>query len=198
MPPRNTSDSPLHRIAAPAKLAGVLAFLVSVALMPRRPDLIYWMPLALLFVFWILCRMSLGFVGKRLLVAEPIILGIAVLTLLQPESAPVFLAAIIKSHLCLLAMLLLAWTTPFHEILQVMRRIRVPGPMLTTLALLVRYLPVLAEESGRMQRARASRTFQRSRHRTWQRLAGVGADLFLRTADRADRIYMAMCARGWK
>lgn len=195
---RNPRVSPLHRISAPVKLAGVLGFLVAVALMPRRPDVVYFIPLVLVAAFWILGGMSWRFAAKRLLVAEPLILGIGVLTLIHPESSSVFLAAIIKSHLCLLAMLALAWTTPFHEILQVMRRMRVPGPMLTTLALLVRYLPVLAEESARMQRARASRTFQQGRRQTWRNMAGIGADLFLRTADRAERIYMAMCARGWK
>ncbi len=67
----------------------------------------------------------------------------------------------------LLTMFLLTWTTPFAETLQVLRRLRVPAVMLTTLALMVRYLPVLAEETTRMQRARASRTFTRRRGAAW-------------------------------
>jgi len=110
----------------------------------------------------------------------------------------VVIAAIIKSNLCVLTMLLLTWTTPFLEILQELRRLRLPTIMLTTLALMYRYLPVLAEESRRMQRARASRTFVAKRRIVWQNLTAIIAQLFIRSADRAERIYLAMCARGWK
>jgi cobalt/nickel transport system permease protein len=64
--------------------------------------------------------------------------------------------------------------------------------------LMCRYLPVLAEESRRMQRARASRTFSSKRTLAWQNLTTVIGQLFIRSADRAERIYLAMCARGWK
>jgi cobalt/nickel transport system permease protein len=70
--------------------------------------------------------------------------------------------------------------------------------MLSTLALMFRYLPLLAEETRRMERARASRTFRRRRRLGWQSLAAILGQLFIRTADRAERIYLAMCARGWK
>jgi len=129
---------------------------------------------------------------------EFFIIGIALLTLLRPSAAPVFVSAFIKSNLCVLAMLLLAWTTPFQDILQELRRLRLPSAMLTTLALMYRYLPVLVEESRRMQRARASRTFSRGRRFAWHSLSGIVGQLFVRSADRAERIYLAMCARGWK
>jgi cobalt/nickel transport system permease protein len=70
--------------------------------------------------------------------------------------------------------------------------------MLTTLALMYRYLPVLAEESRRMDRARKSRTFSMCRVMIWHNLTTVIAQLFMRSVDRAERIYLAMCARGWK
>jgi cobalt/nickel transport system permease protein len=110
----------------------------------------------------------------------------------------VVLSAIIKSNLCVLTMLLLTWTTPFHEILAVLRRMRLPSVMLTTLALMYRYLPVLGEETRRMERARASRTFLKSRRLAWHNVAAIIGRLFIRSADRAERIYLAMCARGWK
>ena len=191
-------QSPLHGVSAGLKLALALALVVGIALAPRRPDVLYVIPAAVLGVLWALSRMPFAYIWKRLLVVEPFILAIAVLSLFRPEAAPIFYAAIIKSNLCVFAMLLLAWTTPFHEILRVLRRLRVPSPMLTTLALMYRYLPVLAEESSRMQRARASRTFSRRRRVVWRNLAGIAGQLFIRTADRAERIYLAMCARGWK
>lgn len=139
-----------------------------------------------------------GYAVRRLLVVEFFILGIALLTLLTPSAAPVFLSTLFKSNLCVFTMLLLTWTTPFHEILVVLRRLRLPPVMLGTLALMYRYLPVLSEEARRMERARASRTFSHSRRQAWRNLSAVIGQLFIRSADRAERIYLAMCARGWK
>jgi cobalt/nickel transport system permease protein len=131
-------------------------------------------------------------------VVEVFILGIALLSLVRPAAAPVFFSTLLKSNLCVFAMLLLTWTTPFQDILQELRRVRFPSVMLTTLALMYRYLPVLGEEARRMSRARACRTFARRRIATWQNLALIIGQLFIRSADRAERIYLAMCARGWK
>ena len=185
---------------APARLKLAVAFLIifGTALLPRRVSLLYLIPLAVLLLLWPLCRMPFTYALRRLLMAEFFILGLALLSFLSPSAAPVFLAAIVKSNLCIFTLLLLTWSTPFHEILQVLRQLRLPTVMLTTLALMYRYLPVLAEESRRMQRARASRTFSTSRRLAWESLTNILGQLFIRSADRAERIYLAMCSRGWK
>jgi cobalt/nickel transport system permease protein len=190
---------PLEGVSPLLKLGTALAIILGTALLPRRPHLAYLVPTGLLLLLWPVCLMPVGYALRRLLVAEFFVLGIAVLTLFAPAAAAaVFLSAVIKSNLCVFAMLLLTWTTPFHEILQVLRRLRLPPVMLTTLALMSRYLPVLSDESRRMQRARASRTFRRGRRVVWQNLTAILGQLFVRSADRAERIYLAMCARGWK
>lgn len=191
--------NPLEGVPPALKLGVALVLIVGTVLLPRRPCLLYLGPAGLLLLLWPLCRMPLGYALRRLLVAEFFVLGIAVLSLLAPAAAAaVFLSALLKSNLCVLTMLLLTWTTPFQQILQVLRRLRLPSVMLSTLALMYRYLPVLSEESRRMQRARASRTFSRRRRLAWQNLTAILGQLFVRSADRAERIYLAMCARGWK
>jgi cobalt/nickel transport system permease protein len=61
-----------------------------------------------------------------------------------------------------------------------------------------RYLFVLLDEMERMQRARRSRTFVASRTSVWRGSAQVAALLFVRASERAERVYLAMCARGWR
>jgi cobalt/nickel transport system permease protein len=129
---------------------------------------------------------------------EPFAISVAALALFQPGGLHLFAAMLTKSTLCIACMLLLAIVAPFHQLVDTLRRWRVPGLLVTTLALAHRYLFVLAEESHRMRRARASRTFTRGRARWWTLLAGIIAQLFLRATERAERIYAAMCARGWK
>jgi len=155
-------------------------------------------PAAVLGGLWLASRMPLLYALRRLLLAQTFILGIALLSLLSPSARPGFPATLSKSNLCILALLVLGWTTPFPELLLALRRLRLPSVMLTTLALMYRYLPVLAEEARRMERARASRTFSRKRRIAWQNLGAILGRLFVRTADRAERIYLAMCARGWR
>ena len=188
----------LHRAPAGPKLGATLLLVLGIALLPRRADPLYLIPAAMLLLGWAISRMPLLLALKRLLLVEFFILGIALLSLLRPSASPFFVAALIKSNLSVLALLLLVWTTSFQEILQQLRKARLPEVMLSTLTLMCRYLPVLAEESRRMQRALASRTFAPRRRLAWANLAAIAAQLFVRSAERAERIYLAMCARGWK
>ncbi len=190
--------SPAHRAPAALKLAVALALLCLTVLLPRQLTSLYWVPAGILLALWPLCGMPLRYALRRLLIAQFFILGIASLSVISPATRPVVISAIAKGNLSILIMLLLTWSTPFHEILGVLRRIGFPAIMLTILALMYRYLPVLAEESRRMERARASRTFIHTRRLAWSNLSTIIARLFVRSADRAERIYLAMCARGWK
>lgn len=191
-------ETPLHRASTTLKLAGALILVLAVVLLPRRVGWSYLVPAFLLAGLWPLSRLTFAYVWRRMLLAEFFILGIAVFSLFNAAARPVFLSALAKSNLCVFTMLLLTWTTPFHQILSELRRWGLPGIMVTTLALMVRFLPVLAEETARMQRARASRTFVRGRRLAWSNLSVIIGQLFIRSADRAERIYLAMCARGWK
>jgi cobalt/nickel transport system permease protein len=193
-----TACTVLHRAPPRVKLVAALVLVTATALLPRRLGPVYFAPAAVLGGLWLWSRMPLLHALRRLLLAQTFILGIALLPLLSPSARPGFTAAVSKSNLCILALLVLGWTTPFPELLQALRRLRLPSVMLTTLALMHRYLPVLAEEGRRMERARASRTFSRERRVAWQNLGAILGRLFVRTADRAERIYLAMCARGWK
>ncbi len=187
-----------RRVPPRIKLILALLIITGTVLLPRGVRPLYWVPASVLLLLWPLARMPLGYALRRLLMVEFFIIGIAFLTLLSPAAGPVFLGAFVKSNLCVFAMLLLTWTTPFSDLLQELRRLRLPPVMLTTLALMYRYLPVLAEESRRMNRARASRTFSPKRRLAWRSLTLIIGQLFVRSADRAERIYLAMCARGWK
>ena len=190
--------SGLQPLPAALKLGATLLLVVSIALLPRRPHVVFLLPAVLLLLFWVLARMPVLYALRRLAVAQIFIAGLAVLWIFSTAAVPLILSIFIKSNLSIIAVLLLAWSTPFHEILQVLRHGHVSPVLLTTLALMYRYLPLLAEESVRMQRARASRTFSRSSVFAWHTLSDIIAQLFIRSINRAERIYLAMCARGWK
>ena len=129
---------------------------------------------ALLILIAAASRLPARFLLKRMLLLEPLVIGVAVLMLLQPGGRAVFAMVLLKTNLCLLATVLLSNTTPFTEMLRVLKRLRVPWMFVTTLTLMHRYLFVLADEAERMRRARACRTFTRGRRFEWG-VAGNGA-----------------------
>ncbi|MBI2441517.1 MAG: cobalt ECF transporter T component CbiQ [Lentisphaerae bacterium] len=194
-------DSVVHRRAAGLKLAVALALLLAIILWPRldKSGLIAFAAIAVVLLgLAALSRIPPGFLATRLLMLEPFALGIAFLSLFQPGGGQTFLLLLLRSTLCLFTVLLLTNTMPFADILRVLKRCRSPSLLLTTLALMYRYLFVLIDELERMQRARAARTFRGGRWQTWRALALLAGELFVRSTERAERIYAAMCARGWK
>ena len=190
--------SPVHRLPAALKLGVALAVIVGTVLAPL--DFTGWFlgVVALLLVTIILSDISPWFLLKRLLVLSPFVLGVALVNALQPAARAGWLGVAVRGGLSLLTVVLVSNSTPFGEVLRVLKKVRVPGLLVTTLALMHRYLFVLADEAERMRRARAGRTFTRQNYFYWRALATVVGQLFIRASERAERIYDAMCARGWK
>ena len=191
-------SSPVHHIPAAAKLSVSLCLLVALVSVPLSSSLSFALAATILLIVAALSRIPPGFLVRRILFLEPFVLGVAFLAIFQENGWRHFLSILLRSTLCLLTVILLSNTTPFAELMGVLRRMRVPALLITILALMYRYLFVLVDESERMARARNSRTFTSRRIFAWTVFAGVAGQLFIRSTERAERIYAAMCARGWK
>ncbi|MFH1018099.1 MAG: cobalt ECF transporter T component CbiQ [Pseudomonadota bacterium] len=191
-------ESPLHRLPASLKLGSALCLVVMLVVTPSDRHFAFASTAVLLAVAAALSRIPPVFLLKRLLLLEPVVFSIALLQLFGSHGWGSFLAIVVRSTLCIAAVILLSNTTPFSEILRSLRRIRMPSILVTILALMYRYLFVLIDEAERMQRARRSRTFHRTKTAKWKSAATVASQLFVRSSERAERIYAAMCARGWK
>jgi len=191
-------QSPIHRLPAGLKLGVALALILGTVLMPTAR--VAWLAgvAAFLVLVALLSRISLWFLLQRLLMLSPFVVSVALANTFQPAARTSWREVAARGVLCLATVILVSNTTPFSEMLRVLRQMRVPALLITTLALMFRYLFVLVDETQRMRRARASRTFARGRGVAWRTLATVAGQLFIRASERAERIYDAMCARGWK
>lgn len=191
-------DSPVHGLPIPVKLASTLILLIIVVTLPAS----FFGMFA--FIFLLLClvaamsRIPLLFLLKRMALLELFVLTVSLLSLLQPQGISVFMHLVMKSSLCLFTIVLFSNTTPFSKLLEALRRWRVPALLITLLALMYRYLFVLIDEMEHMQRARASRTFVKKNVLLWRSLAMIMAQLFIRSTGRAEKIFAAMCSRGWQ
>ena len=191
-------DSPVHRLPALAKLTAAMVLIFGMILLPIQYAAYLSLPALALIVVAAFSRIPIGFLLRRLIMLEAFVLGVAVLTLFQPGGLRLMAVLVARCALCLATMILLSNTTPFSDMLRILRTLRFPPIMITTLALMYRYLFVLADEAQRMRRARMCRTFVASRGRHWHALGSVISQLFVRASERAERIYSAMCARGWR
>ena len=188
----------IHRLPAGPKLLVALALILGTVLMPSEQRAWFIGAAIFLFIAAALSRISLLFLFRRLLILSPFVLGVALVNAFQPAARAGWAEVAFRGVVCLATVVLVSNTTPFNEVLRVLRSVRVPALLITTLALMHRYLFVLADETERMRRARASRTFKSGRRFAWRALASVAGQLFVRASERAERIYDAMCARGWK
>jgi cobalt/nickel transport system permease protein len=202
-------DSPAHRLDPRAKLLATIAFL-AVVVSWGRYEILGLVPFAAFpLVLCVAGRVPFGFVARKLLIAAPFVL---VLGAFNPifDAAPRELAAGVAipggwiSYLSILlrfgltvgAALALVAVTGMNPVCAAAERLGAPRMFVTQLALLYRYLFVLAAQSQRMHRASELRAPGR-RRLPLALFGSLMGHLLLRTLDRAQRIHVAMRCRGF-
>jgi len=202
-------DSPAHRLDPRAKLIATAAFLAT-AVSWGRYEIVGLVPLAAFPL--LLCaigRVPFGFVARKLLIAAPLVL---VLGAFNPifDTAPrelvagfeisggwiSYLSIILRFGLTVGAALALVAVTGMNPVCAAAQRLGAPRIFVSQLALLYRYLFVLAAQVQRMQRAAALRAPGRKRL-SLALFGSLVGHLLLRTLDRAQRIHLAMRCRGF-
>ncbi|MBJ6800290.1 cobalt ECF transporter T component CbiQ [Geomonas propionica] len=107
-----------------------------------------------------------------------------------------FASIVVRTALTVTAALTLTALTGFAPICRALVRLGMPKTFAMQLLFLYRYLFVLAEEAGRASRARELRSFGR-KGKGLASYASLLGHLLLRTWQRAERMHMAMLARGY-
>lgn len=211
----------LHRLDARAKLVLALATIAALAATPPGAWPVFGFIGVLVVVPAVVARVPVSPLLRGLLVALPFML-VALPSLFTRAGAALFefhiwrwtfigtnegldffLSVVVKAMLSVTVAGLLAMTTPFHRIAAAMRYLQVPGLLVAIMASTYRYLFVLADEAGRLARARSARSARPSAGHggtLWWRarvLGGMIGSLFLRTYERGERIYWAMASRGY-
>ncbi|WP_071188595.1 energy-coupling factor transporter transmembrane protein EcfT [Trichormus sp. NMC-1] len=104
---------------------------------------------------------------------------------------------LVRSLICLITMNSFLLTLPPHSFGIALKGLPVPAPLKQNLLLAGQYLEILLSEVARMQRSAQLRGLNGAGG--WLRYASasmIGA-LYLRTLERAERVYSAMIARGY-
>ena len=201
-------ETSIHRIHPIAKLLTTVIYLTVVVSFGR-----YEISSLLSFVFYpvlifVLAELPVAPIIKRILLVEPLIIGVGILNPLFDQHTIVlagivisrgwitFLSIFIKCGLTVTVSLLLIATTGMDKLAVALRMLKIPKIFVLQLLLTYRYISVLIEEVSRMTRAYSLRApGQKGIHRSvWGPFAG---QLILRTFDRAQRVYQSMNLRGF-
>ena len=202
-------DTPAHRLDARAKALVTLAFIGVVMSFPRHeisaltPFLLY--PVALI----ALGRIPARYILRKMLVAAPFALVVGIFNPFldrQPVGAigpfvvtagwVSFLSIMFRFVLTVGAALALVACTGMYRLGAGLERLGVPRVFVTQLLFLYRYLFVVADQGARMMRGVELRSAG-TRSLGLRVYGSLIGHLLLRSMDRAERVYRAMCARGF-
>ena len=204
-------DTAVHRLAPEVKLVALVAFVLTVALVPHAAPWPYAVDGALVGGVAVVARVTPGFLARRLLVEIPFVLFVLALPFLAGgeqtrllglgvSRAGLRTAAGIaaKATLAVLATGVLAWTTTAPELLTGCERLRVPRTLTAVGGFAVRYLQLVLDELRRLQLARVARGDDP--RWLWQArtVAGSAGTLVVRSFERGERVHAAMLARGYR
>jgi cobalt/nickel transport system permease protein len=204
----------VHAVDPRAKILGFVGFTVVVVTTPPRPGWPFILYAAILAFVAALARLSPARVARRMLVAVPFVLMVALFLPFFHRSGQVVFTlgplqvtqggllvlwnAGAKALLGVSSMILLTSTTTFSELVEGFERLRAPMVLVLTVSFMHRYGHLFLEESRRMQRAMASRNFRARWLGNVPTLGHMLGSLFLRSYDRGERVYVAMVSRGYE
>lgn len=180
------------KLSLPLRLQLSLVIVIGAALLKHYAwsNLLVYGAIALLWMF--LLRVPIRKLGG-LLGTELIFLSLMALPLGWERAS--FL--LVRSLICLVTMNSFLLTLPPHSFGIALKGLPVPVPLKQNLLLAGQYLEILLSEVARMQRSAQLRGLNGTGG--WLRYASasmIGA-LYLRTLERAERVYSAMIARGY-
>jgi cobalt/nickel transport system permease protein len=204
-----TGDTPLHRLDARAKVLVVLVFVLCVVSFSRY-ELSAMVPF-FIFPIFLVTRgdLPIGYLLRKVGIVIPFALVVGIFNPLFDREIMVDIGTIgisggwlscasiiVRALLTVGTSLMLVAVTGFADICRALERLGMPQAFAVQLLFLYRYVFVLTEEGARASRARELRTFGK-RGKGFVPFGNIIGHLLLRTWQRAERIHMAMLARGF-
>lgn len=202
-------DTFIHRLDPRTKLLATSAFIVTVVSFPKY-EISGLLPFFLFPVLlFALADIPVRFILKKVLLVSSFALFVGIFNpLLDRQALYVFsgltisggwvsfLSIMLKFSLTITSALLLIATTSFPGVCHALQKLGMPDIFVAQLLFLYRYIFVLAEEAMKVVRARDMRSFGK-KGKGMKAFVGLIGTLFLRTVERAERIYLAMLSRGF-
>jgi cobalt/nickel transport system permease protein len=211
-------SSYLHHLDPRVKVVVTLLLIIGIVLTPEHAWPAYVLLWALLGVLAALAQVNPWRLARLGTLALPFALAAATLPFTLPGHPVLtlgsltvsdaglirFVSILLKSWLSVQAALLLSITTHFTDLLWAFSSLRMPGTLVAIVGFMYRYLATLKDEADRLLRARTARSGAMAGKKSggklvWraQVVGGMVGNLFLRSYERSERVYIAMLSRGY-
>jgi cobalt/nickel transport system permease protein len=204
-----TGDSTIHRLDARVKVLVTLAYIIAIVSFGK-----YELAAMLPFVNYPIAmavsgNLPAGYIARKAAVVIPFALVVGmfnplfdreIVTRLGPLAISggwlSCLTIVVRAVLTVGAAAILVAVTGFPAICRALEQLGMPQAFAVQLLFLYRYIFVLTEEGLRASRARELRSFG-NKSLSMRSYSSLVSHLLLRTWQRAERIHMAMLARGF-
>lgn len=202
-------DSPIHRLSPTAKLLTAIAYIL-VVVSYHKYDLSGLIVMLLYPVLLFqLSDIPISVCFYKLRIVLPLVMAVGLFNPFFDRAPLVYLGTVpvsggvismltlmLKGVLCLMVSFLLMATTPIDSLCAALRKLHIPGMLVTLLLLTYRYVGVMTEELAVMTDAYHLRApGQKGIHvSAWGSFLG---QLLLRSMDRAQELYSSMLLRGY-
>ena len=189
-------NTAVHRIHPMCKTIAAFAFIITVVSFGKY-DFARMAP----FIFYPALMISLAEIPNRLLLKRffwtlPFCLSVGLFGLFYERGAEALATLLFRTYLCVTTVLILMAVTPFTELATQMRALKIPAVFVIMFEMTYRYIGVLSAEAVSMYTAYSLRA-PRKKGVDIRHAGGFVGHLFLRSFDRAERIYSAMKCRGY-
>ncbi len=216
-------SSLVHQLDPRVKVLAAILFILSNVLLPDGAWTAFAVAWGVVLLAGFLAQLHPGYLFKRSFIALPFALAAVTVLFTIPGTAvttftlfsrPVtisdaglirFASIVIRSWLSVQGAIWLTATTPFPDLMHALRHLHVPQLLTSIISFMYRYLFVLADEAGRLLRAREARSAAPLNGKGGGRLlwrakvaGSMVGQLFLRSFERSERVYNAMLARGYR
>jgi cobalt/nickel transport system permease protein len=192
----SAQNSIIHRVDARVKLAILLSFILSIALLRHPLPSQLLVGAIALAVTALLCRLPLRGLLARSFLIVPFVGPFALILFASGDHQRAW-EVLSKSYLSASAVFLTVATTPFPKLLSAAKWFRIPTALVEVTQLIYRYLFVLALQAQQMRTAFQARNGSVGK-RAFLAAAGTVAILFGRAYERAVFTHQAMLARGFE
>ena len=209
-------DSYIHRLDPRIKIIALFAFILFVIFTRPTSFIAFALYGVLIAALILLSKIPFGFILKRSLVIIPFVLMAAIfipffkkgevaggysfgtlkLTVTY-DGLMIFWNILVKAYLCILSMILLVTSTKLSDFLKALEKLRFPSVFVIILSFMYRYIFVVQDELMKMRQAKEARSIGGSRWFHAKVLANMIGVLFMRTYERGESVYLAMCSRGF-
>ncbi len=208
--------SVIHRLDPRVKVIFFFALILVIVSTPPQETVRFLGYFLMLLILLLLSRVPFLYVFGRTLAIIPFVLLVAIfipffkggevagsynfLTLhltVSHKGLLILQNILIKSWLSVLSLTILTSTTKFSSLLKALEILKIPRVLILIASFFYRYMFLLVDQIMKIKNARDSRSFKKNPLYQLKIFGYMIGELFIRTYDRAERIYLAMLSRGF-